>query len=318
MEKAKLGITRFFTGLFKNFHRLLLTNLLFAVPLALFGAIAYFVNNALHANYTYIVLAPIIFVYPFYAGVTLVTRNIAKEDYDDSVVKLYFKGIKENIGKFFVHGILFYLAIFLCYSSIGLYFNMAQKNGLFYFPFGIAVIIAIAMLFISYNLPVMTVTFDLSLKDIYKNSALMAFGEIKNNFFVTVGLFFLFLVEATIFILAPSALIKTIILILFSLLIVPSVASYIMNFYVFKDMEQVISNGEIKSEEIKRKIAEKEKGEKEAEEAERYDFSSLDLDERKDGEEYLFFNGKMIKRRVLIEMKKKQEENDEQKEKAEA
>lgn len=318
MENKKLGITRFFTGLIKNFHRLVFANLLFAVPLLLFTAAFLYFGKLTGINYAFFTLAPIIFVYPFFAGLTLITRNIAKEEDEIPVFRLFIKGFKENIGKFFIHGILMYLAIFFCYSSITLYFSLARTNGLFYFPFGIAVIIAVAALFISYNLPVMTVTFDLSLKNIYKNSALMAFGEIKNNFFASVGLFILFLVEATVFLLAPDATMKMVVIILFAVLFVPSIASYIMNFYVFKDMETVISNGEIKSEEIKRKIAEKENENKKQDEEEIYDFSSLDLDERKDGEEYLYFNGKMIKRRVLIEMKNKQEKANEPKEKDEA
>ncbi|MCH5304697.1 MAG: hypothetical protein J1E41_07520, partial [Ruminococcus sp.] len=203
-----------------------------------------------------------------------------------------------------------YLAIFFCYSSITLYWRLAhESNGIFFFAFGIAVIIAVAVLFIFYNVPVMTVTFDLSLKNIYKNSALMALGEFKNNFFATLGLFLLFIFCATVFFAAPNAIVLLIVMLFLSVLIVPSTASYIMNFYVYKDMENVISNGEIKSEELRKKIEEKQLQIKKEEE--KLDFSALDLDENKDGDEYLFFNGKMIRRRVLIEMKKKQENADE-------
>lgn len=313
MEKEKLGIVRFFTGYIKNFHKIILTNLLFAVPLVLFSLLFYYINGLIGLNYAFITLAPIVFVFPFFSGVTLVTRNIVKSDESVPVVKLFFKGIKENFARFLVHGIILYLAIFFCYSSIALYFSLAQSNGIFYFPFGIAVIISAAMLFVFYNIPVMTVTFDLSMKNIYKNCALMAFGEIKNNFFATVGLFVLFLVGMTFFIPAQGTLLKTVVLLVFCVLIVPATASYIMNFYVYKDMESVISSGDEKSAEIKRKIAQKENENKKQEE-EKLDFSSLDLDERKDGDEYLYFNGKMIKRRVLIEMKNSQENNNEQKE----
>ncbi len=307
MEKARLGITRFFLGYLKNFHKMLLANLLFAVPLLFFGAIFYFIRIWTGLNTAFISLAPIIFVFPFFAGITLFTRNVARESEDTAVVKLFFKGFKENALYFLVHGILLYLAIFFCYSSITLYWKLASSNGIFYFAFGVAVLIAVAILFIFYNVPVMTVTFDLKLKNIYKNCALMAFGEIKNNFFVTLGLFLLFIVGATFFLAAPSALFKLIVIIAFGVLIVPSTASYIMNFYVYKDMELIISNGDIKSDEIKRKIEAKKNGIKKEELEEKLDFSALDLDEKKDGDEYLYFNGKMIKRKVLIEMKKEAE-----------
>lgn len=309
MENTKLGITRFFTGYIKNFHKLIFANLLFAVPLLLFGALFYYINKVTGINLSFITFAPVIFVFPFFSGITLITREIVRGKEKIPAFKLFFKGIKENALRFLVHGIVFYLAIFFCYSSVTLYFSMARTNGFFYFPFGIAVIISIAMLFILYNIPVMTVTFDLSMKNIYKNSALMAFGEIKNNFFVTLGLFLMFIAGATFFLAAPDVTAKIIVTLAFSTLIVPSTASYIMNFFVYKDMEIVIAGGDNKSKEIKKKIAEKEQ--KAVEKEERLDFSALDLDEKKDGDEYLYFNGKMIRRRVLIEMKKQQESADE-------
>lgn len=308
MDKAKLGITRFFTGYLKNFHKMLLANILLAVPLIFFGAIFYFINRFTGLNLAFITFAPVIFVFPFFSGITLFTRDVARELENISVIKLFFKGLKDNALYFLIHGIFLYLAIFFCYSSITLYWRMAQSNGVFYFAFGIAVLISVAVLFIFYNVPVMTVTFDLKLKDIYKNCALMAFGEIKNNFFVTLGLFLLFIVGATFFLVSPTAVVKLIVIIAFCVLIVPSTASYIMNFYVYKDMELVISGGEAKSDDIKRKINAKSNELKKNEEVEEeLDFTSLDLDENKDGEEYLYFNGKMIKRKVLIEMKKESE-----------
>lgn len=309
MDKAKLGITRFFTGYFKNIHRLLLLNILFAVPLLFFGTVFYFISKFTGLNTAFITLAPIIFVYPFFAGITLCTRDIVKEKEEVPVVRLFFKGFKENFLKFIVHGILLYLAVFFCYSSVSLYYRMALTNGIFYIALGVAVLISVLVLFIFYNVPVMTVTFDLSLKDIYKNCGLISFGEVKNNFFATLGLFILFLFGATIFLVAPDGLSRLITIIAVSVLIFPSTASYIINFYVYKDMEIVISKGEVKSDEIKRKISEKENEIKKDEEVEP-DFSALDLDERKDGEEYLYFNGKMIKRKVLIEMKKESEKNE--------
>ena len=34
------------------------------------------------------------------------------------------------------------------------------------------------------------------------------------------------------------------------------------------------------------------------------DFNNVEIDESKDGDEYIFYNGKMIKRSVLIKLKK--------------
>ncbi len=309
MEKAKLGITRFFTGLFKNFHKLLLVNLLFAVPLVGFGLLFHFVNIWTGLNTSFIAFLPVIFVFPFFAGVTIVTRNIVRGDENIEVIKPFFKAVKDNFLYFVVHGIILYLAIFFCYSSITLYWSLANSNGVFFIAFGVAVIIAVAMLFIFYNVPVMTVTFDLSLKNIYKNSALLSFGEIKNNFFATLGLFLLFIFCATVFFTAPNATVLVIIMIILSVLVAPSVGSYIMNFYIYEDMEAVIMNSDERAEMLRKEI-EAEQAKRSGKE-EKPDFSTLDLDESKDPDEYLYFNGKMIRRKVLIQMKKDSENEQE-------
>ncbi|MCR5653733.1 MAG: YesL family protein [Ruminococcus sp.] len=305
MEKTKLGFVRFFNGYFRNLHKLILTNILFAVPASIFVTLFYMISKLSGLNLSVIELLPIIFCFPFFAGVTVITRNIAREDKQVPVVKLYFKGLKENFLRFLVHGIIYYIAFFLCYISIALYWRNAQINNIYFLPFGITVLITTAVLFIAYNVPTMTVTFKLKMGTIYKNSALMSFGELKNNFFATIGLFLLFLFIASIYLVIPDLLIRNIFGIALFVILVPSTASYIINFYVFKDMARMISESGARSAGVK-------DDEKEEKEEEIYDFSQLDLDENKDMEEYLFFGGKMVKRKTLIKMRDAQEANNEQ------
>lgn len=309
MEKTKLGFVRFFNGYFKNLHKLILANILFAIPAAAFITLFVCISRFSGLNLSLIEFLPIIFCFPFYAGITVITRNIAREDKQVPVVKLYFKGLKDNFPRFLVHGIVYYVSFFLCYISIALYWRNAQINTFYFLPFGITILIAIAVLFISYNIPTMTVTFKLKMGTIYKNSALMSFGEIKNNFFATIGLFLLFLFVASVYLLIPDLLIRNIVGIALFALLVPSTASFIINFYIFKDMARMISSDGARSAGVK-------DDQKEEKEEEIYDFSQLDLDEKKDPEEYLFFGGKMVKRKALIKMRDAQEarENNEQKE----
>lgn len=311
-EKKQLGIIRFFSGYIKNFGKIFLTNAIFAVPVVLFSVGFYYLNVLSGINMWFVMFLPIIFVFPFFAGVTLITRNMVRGDDRVPVFKLFFKGLKDNFLQFFVHGILLYIAFFLCYISITMYWDMAQTNGIFYVTLGVTVIITLALLFAFYNLPVMTVTFDLPLKHIYKNSFLMSFGELKNNFFATLGLFLLCLCCVTVFLSTTNSITFIITSLIVGLLIIPATASYIINFYVYEDMENLMANKTEKEEEIKRQLEEKRTGVKiPRQPVEKLDFSQLDLDERKDGEEYLFFNGKMMKRKVLIEMKKQQENSNE-------
>ena len=302
MEKQKMGIARFFTGYLKNLHKILLTNILFAVPLAGFTALFFWLNSLLHPLFDMVLFLAVIFVYPFFAGVTAVTRNIAREDEDVRVIKTYFSAIRDNLKYFIVHGVVLYFAIFFSYASLTYYWKMAQSNSVFLGVFIVTAIIVLAAVFVFYSVPVMTVTFDLSLKDIYKNSFLMSFGELKNNLLASLGLFLLALFCATIFITVPSFTILLITMAVLALLVIPATASFIINFYIFKDMMTMIGE-EAEPSDTDAVIS--------PSESVKLDFSSLDLDEKKDGEEYLFFNGKMIKRKVLIKMRDRQENENE-------
>ena len=295
MEKTRLGFIRFFTGYFKGFHKLILTNVLFSLPSAAIVALIYFINSATGLNSSFISFLPIIFCFPFLSGVTVVTRNMARGDKEVLVCSTFFKALKENFWRFLIHGVLYYAVFFLCYSSIAFYAHLVPSNGLFWFPLGLAIIFAILAAFAAYNIPLMSVTFDLSIWNIYKNAALMSFGELKNNFFATVGLALLSLIIATIYLTVPGV-VGGIILLVIVAVFVPSTAMYIINFYCFKDMARTISADGASSAGVDIEPEKKD-------EPEVFDFSDLDLDESKDDDEYLFFNGRMIKRKTLRKMR---------------
>ena len=99
--------------------------------------------------------------------------------------KTFIEGIKNNWKRFLIHGVITYFAVIFSYFSIRLYSALiSQPNAdsfflvMIYVCLIISIIIAVAFLFIFFYVPSMTVTFDLSLKNIYKNSALMSFGEL--------------------------------------------------------------------------------------------------------------------------------------------
>ena len=75
----------------------------------------------------------------------------------------------------------------------------------------------------------MTVTFDIKMKDIYKNSALMTIGELKHNLFAVFGILILFLVCATVLMCSFTPVLLIIFTIVLALFIVPSILSFIIN-----------------------------------------------------------------------------------------
>ncbi len=76
-EKNAVALTEFFSSLFHNLPRLLLTNVLFALPFAVIFGIFFLINTlqVLHSMFIYfLTIIPL----PFYAGVSSVTFHMVR------------------------------------------------------------------------------------------------------------------------------------------------------------------------------------------------------------------------------------------------
>ena len=312
-EKNSVALSNFFTSFFHNIPRLLLTNLLFALPFAVFFGIFYLIQAYLLKS-IFVLFLTVIPLFPFYAGVTQVTAHMARGEEEVDVIHNYIAGIKENYLRFLFHGLVLFGAIVFSYFSISLYISLASSvSGFFYVLLVISIIIAIIFLFAFYYLPSMTVTFDLSMKNIYKNSMLMTFGELKHNLIATFGLFILALFCATAIFCCGDGIALIIVTAILALFIVPSIMSYIINFAVYPNMYSMITNGKKKTKEIDRKLENRRNGQLFDDEPEKPfvpdDFNDLEIDSTKDGDEYIFYNGKMVKRSVLIKQMQQSKED---------
>lgn len=312
-EKNSIALSDFFTKFFHNIPKLLLTNLLFALPFAVFFGIFYLIQTYVFKSIFVLFLA-VIPIFPFYAGITQVTAHMARGEENVDVLHNFLLGIKDNFLRFIIHGVVVFAAIVFSYFSITLYITLASTSSrFFYFLLAISIIIALIFLFAFFYLPSMTVTFDLSMKNLYKNSMLMAFGEFKHNLIAVFGLFILALVCATAILCCGDGLALVIVTAILGLFIVPSIMSYIINCAVYKNMYAMITGSKNKTDEIDRKLENRRKGQLFDNEPEKSfvpeDFNDLEIDSSKDGDEYIFYNGKMVKRSVLIKQKQKSEED---------
>ncbi len=316
-ENKTLPIARVFSNLFHGFPKLLLTNLLFAIPAAVFFAIFYAVNTLTGLNSFFVILFTVIPLFPFYAGVVSITLHLAKGETDVDVCRTFFANVKENFPRFLVHGVLFYIAAFFTYYSITLYFRMGAENGVFYVLMAFCILIGILLMFFFYHIPAMTVSFELPMKAIYRNGLLMSFGELKSNLIATFGLFLLFVVASSFLICCggnPIAI--AIVTAVLGLFILPSVMAFIINSAIYKRMYAMITDREAQSRKVDKRLSEKyteleNLRHKKAEEDTAEQLRKLEIDESADGDEYIYFNGKMIKRSVLLKMKHAAEESGE-------
>ena len=311
-DRKKMRFELFFERLFGNFHRILLTNLLFAVPSAVIFTAFYFLNQALfggiNAAFSFV---SIILLYPFYAGVVMVVRNIARGDEGVNVFKTFFKAVKDNLPQFLLHGVVVCAAVLFSYYSLSFYISILSVSWLMYVVLFFCIIIVLLATFIAFYLPLMTVTYNIKLRYIYKNSFLMSFGELKNNFFAALAIAVVVAICLTATAFSQSVTVLAIIIIALWTLIVPAVVTYCYVFFIYDGMADMISS---KSREGSpdEKATEKDAKPVVKPVLNKDDFSDIDVGSLTDSDDFIFHNGRMIKQSTLLKMMKEKDAADQE------
>lgn len=290
--KFEILIERYFS----NFFSILLTNLLFFIPLAVAFALRYAISLALSGTaLNLITIVLLVLVFPFYAGVVLNVRNMARGDKDIRVFSTFIKGIKENYARFLLFGTILSVICLFSYFSISMYSKLLSSSWIFYMMLIICILIALEVLFIFFYIPLMSVTFDLSLKHVFKNSFLMSFGEIKNNFFALLSLAVVLAICFTLTAFSTIEVILIIVTVLLIALIIPASCQFVVSFFVYDDMYGSIADKDTKAKEIAEAIVLAKDNSSVFE-----DYSDVDIATLKDTDDYTFYKGKMIKQSVLL------------------
>ncbi len=313
-ERKKMGFEKFVSNYFSNLGKFTVVNLIFALPFAVAVVLCYLLCKFLIPFPTLVLPLVVMLAAPFYSGVVVVSKSIYYDELTDGILREFVSAVKENFKAYSVHGTVAYVAIVGCYHGMVIYNTLAQSSPIFYVMFFVSLLLAIFLLFLFYGVSLMSAFFDLKLKDIYKNSALMTFGEIKANFFATIGsLAYLAVLSLPVMVFGVlsnvwgatvSVVVIFIYLVLVMLILVPSGVSSIVTACIYPDMKRVIT-GEAKAtiEAIRKEDEEILKEEKTPEFSD-IDFNALD----KSSGEYVFYNGKMIKKSVILEELKEREE----------
>ncbi len=311
-ERKKLKFEVLLETYFTNFPKLLLANLIFAVPSLLLMTAFYFLSQALFqsVNIAFFLLS-ILFIYPFYAGVVKVVRNIVRGDTTFNVFQVYLSGVKENFPAFLLHGVIITAASVISFLSLNLYIGLMSQSWIFGTLLFFCIIVVLFLFFISFYLPLMSVTFDLPLRYVYKNSFLMAYGEIKNNFFAFLGEAVLIGIALTVMLVSGNTLVLLILIAALWALVFPVTYTFINVFFIYNDMYHMAS-GEGKREYDKEKKSAGDKPEKNAPVIDDADFSSIDIASLKDTDDYIFFNGKMVKQSALLKMVREKEQSEQE------
>ena len=313
--RFEILLERYFT----NFHRILLVNLIFAVPSAVVFTAFYLLNISLFKGAVSVPVAmlAVIPLFPFYAGVVMVCRNIARGDEGVRVFSSFWSAVRDNFPAFLLHGALVYVVALLSFFAISLYVSMLSLNWIFYALLFFCIIIVLFLMYTVFYVPLMSITYDLPLRYVYKNSFLMSFGEFKNNFFATLALAVVIGICFTVTAFARSELALIIMLAVMWALLIPATCTFMVVFFVYDGMTDIIRNkdelsGEL-TKSIDKSLAERQNN-RNTESAEE-DFSDIDISSLKDTDDYIFHNGRMVRQSTLLRMlreKEKGEGNNEQ------
>lgn len=307
--KETLPVAAFFSNLLHNLPRLMLTNLLFAVPAGAFSALFWLLSRLTPANSllrVIVLLLAVIPVFPFYAGVVKVTAKMAAGEEKVPVPACFFGAVRDNLPQFLLHGAVFYAVTVFSYVSLSMYIGLIGQNLLFTAPLVITGLIILLFVFMFFYIPAMTVTYAIPVKYIYKNSLLMSYGELKNNLTALVGLFFLMVLATTCLMACYGSRVAVVIVtVILAAVFVPALAAFIIHSAVFEKMCRMID--EKGAQTLPQADRQQDSPQQDDSEAFRRAVRTFELDETLPDDAYVYFNGKMVRAGAVRKLKQEAE-----------
>lgn len=182
-EKPKRAVPRFFTIVGRKFFDLIKLNLLFAIPVAVSLVLVILLGS--FTQLSFVADLPFLLIFPFIAGLTIVTRNYAREEH--AFIYWDFRdAVKHNWKAFLINGAVCYAFYFILSIAIRYYSEMSKTNNIFLVAMVVCIALAVLFVFAQYYVPVMLVTFDLTLRQVYKNALIFAIIGLWKNILLTV------------------------------------------------------------------------------------------------------------------------------------
>lgn len=258
----KRGLFAFFELFFRKFWRLIKLNLLYVLAClptalvvfvlggyisgaALDGAEALLEGNTALSVLLdmgirlYFVLLFSVFwgMGPVTCGYTYVLRNYSREEHS-WMLSDFWQHTKENFKQSAVVWIFDVLAFVVMFCSYSFY--NAQSGFVFYLKYLIVCIFTLYT-FMHFYIYQMIITFKLSLKDVYRNSLLLALGKLPRNLLI-------FAVLAAVHVAAPYAVIfasggsaaSLLVFVLLEILILPAFSAFAQNFCVYSVIRDLL------------------------------------------------------------------------------
>lgn len=263
-----------FVRFFTKIHKLFFASLFFTVPLAVFTGVFVLIGLITGFNNVVLWLLGLIPAYPFYSGFVMVVRKYAVEKVDCNVYEVFLKTLKADFKKSLINGLAFY-AVIICSVFAIMYYGTLMLADSGYIPiFTVYFIFSLALITVMFYVPLITVTYELRLRDIYKNSFILFVAKILRSFCA------LLLVAgaslALYFFLDFSGGVYSVFTFVITALLYPLVYTYINVSVISKGVQDSIGPFVAVAEQKESTV----------------DIEDIDCDDNSD---YIFVNGKMVK-----------------------
>lgn len=233
---SQSSFSRFFT----RFHKIFLASLLFTLPFAFFTGLFVLIAYLTNLNNIIVWGLGIIPSFPFYAGLVMVIRKYAIEKVDCDVIKVFFASVKENFKKFLVHGVATYAVVACTLFALLYYGVMAQTDMVYGSIFTLYIMFSVLLLAMMFYVPIMTVTYELRLRDIYKNSFLLVFGKILRTLIALVLVAIVSVAAFLAIIFSEGAMLA--VTVALTVILYPLITSYIIISVISKGLQDAVGS----------------------------------------------------------------------------
>lgn len=229
-------LTNFFTRYFKNFPALLLVNLLFCIPAAVFGFILFLMIRFTGSVSSYVLLTCIPLLSPFLAAVSDVCKKVTT-DCTIQPIKDFYNGMRKNAKYFLIYSIFVYIISAGLWITFSFYNNFAG-NPIVNVSCILSVVAALFFLLMSFTINVMIVSVKLNFKEMIKNSIWLIISGFANHLKILLSLFLVFgVVYIIAYLPLPSATLWGIYAVL-TLTVLPVLVVYIIVFNAYQIVEK--------------------------------------------------------------------------------
>lgn len=287
-KNRKYTLVDFFSGYFENIGSLTLVNLIFCLPLTIILSIMFFLNNT-GINNIFVSFLLIPLMSPFSGGLFYICKKTVREE-KISPLRDFLYGIRLNALYFFLDSVIVYVIVIGLYISFS-YYRTGLEGMIMIVSFIFSLIFLLFFISFQNNIMTMIVSVKLNFGEILKNSVLMVMGgffyQIKN--ILSFSLIAIIMYSVCVF--AGNIFVIAVVLIIPIFLFLPVFSCYIIVFNTYQPIEkQVIIPYENEYSKTSDPVSSISSGE---------DLDELEKLSKGDPDEFVFYKGKMIKRRTV-------------------